>query len=116
MCVAARRARSRFPGRGLLARRQVHGEGAAHPGLALDLAGRDPEDGLTAIAYDKGAFLLRTIERVVGRPRWDAFLRSYFDRFAFEAPSPAKFDTDINMCEIKQIILGLAKLGKLFGI
>ncbi|HEX5760483.1 MAG TPA: M1 family metallopeptidase [Thermoanaerobaculia bacterium] len=51
--------------------------------LKLDLAGRDPDDGVTDVAYDKGYLLLRRIEEVVGRPRFDKFLRSYFERHAF---------------------------------
>ena len=52
--------------------------------LHIDLAGRNPDDGMTAIAYDKGAAFLRTIERTVGRDRFDAFLRRYFDAHAFQ--------------------------------
>ncbi|KTT93023.1 M1 family metallopeptidase [Sphingomonas sanguinis] len=64
--------------------------------LHLDLnAARDPDDGMTQIAYDKGATFLRTIESVVGRPRWDAYLRSYFDRHAFQPQTSAGFLTDL---------------------
>ena len=52
--------------------------------LKLDLSGRNPDDGVTAIAYDKGYFLLRTIEEHVGRERFDAFLKKYFDTFKFK--------------------------------
>jgi leukotriene-A4 hydrolase len=52
--------------------------------LHLDLAGRDPDDGMNDIAYEKGAAFLMTVESVVGRDRLDAFLRDYFDRFAFQ--------------------------------
>jgi leukotriene-A4 hydrolase len=52
--------------------------------LHLDLSGQDPDAGMTSIAYDKGAAMLRTIEREVGRARWDAYLRSWFDRHAFQ--------------------------------
>ncbi|MEM7480081.1 MAG: M1 family metallopeptidase [Acidobacteriota bacterium] len=51
--------------------------------LRLDLAGRDPDDGMTNIAYEKGRFLLRYLEQSVGREAWDGFLRTYFDRHAF---------------------------------
>lgn len=53
--------------------------------LHLDLAGRDPDDGMTDVAYEKGALFLRMLEEAVGRERWDAFLAEYFDRFAFES-------------------------------
>ena len=53
--------------------------------LHIDLTGRDPDDGCTLVPYEKGALLLRTIEREVGRERFDAFLRTYFDHFAFRS-------------------------------
>ncbi|HEX6252565.1 MAG TPA: M1 family metallopeptidase [Gemmatimonadaceae bacterium] len=52
--------------------------------LRLDLEGRDPDDGVTNIAYEKGSAFLQAIESVVGRERLDAWLRSYFDRNAFK--------------------------------
>ena len=60
--------------------------GAASPATALhlDLTGQDPDAGMNSIAYDKGAAMLRTIEREVGRARWDSYLRSWFDRHAFQ--------------------------------
>jgi leukotriene-A4 hydrolase len=51
--------------------------------LHLSLAGRDPDEGLSSIAYEKGAAFLETVESVVGRERIDVWLRSYFDRHAF---------------------------------
>ena len=63
--------------------------------LRLDLAGRDPDDGMTDIAYEKGALFLRTIERIVGRPRFDAWLRGYFDRHAFSPMTTELFLQDI---------------------
>ncbi|NIP77869.1 MAG: aminopeptidase [Gemmatimonadetes bacterium] len=59
--------------------------------LHLDLAGRDPDEGMTAIAYDKGAAFLRTIETVVGRERFDRFLRQYFDAHAFQPMTTDRF-------------------------
>jgi hypothetical protein len=43
------------------------------------------------VPYEKGALLLRTIEREVGRERFDRFLRSYFDHFAFQSITTADF-------------------------
>ena len=53
--------------------------------LRLNLKGRNPDDGMTDVAYEKGCALLRLIESKVGRPKFDAFLRSYFDHFAFRS-------------------------------
>ena len=59
--------------------------------LELDMAGRDPDEGPTKIPYEKGSLFLRLIEATVGRERFDAFLRSYFDTFAFESMDTATF-------------------------
>ena len=61
--------------------------GPASPATHLrqHLAGRDPDDGLTDIAYEKGCLLLLTLEKLVGRPRLDAFITEYFARFAFQS-------------------------------
>ncbi|MBK9424387.1 MAG: M1 family metallopeptidase [Bacteroidetes bacterium] len=53
--------------------------------LYLDLAGRDPDDGVSDIAYEKGRFFLTSIEYAIGRERWDAFLNSYFKKHAWGA-------------------------------
>jgi leukotriene-A4 hydrolase len=63
--------------------------------LNQDLAGRDPDDAVTDIAYEKGATFLRTIEATVGRERFDAFLRGYFDRHAFQSITTAEFFEDL---------------------
>lgn len=59
--------------------------------LYLDLTGRDPDDAATKLAYEKGYSLLRLIEETVGREAWDAFLRDYFDRHAFQSMTTAEF-------------------------
>ena len=63
--------------------------------LKIDLTGRDPDEGLTDIAYEKGAAFLRTIERIVGRERFDAWLKGYFDRNAFRPMTTELFLEDI---------------------
>lgn len=63
--------------------------------LKLDLAGRDPDDGMTDVAYEKGAAFLRTIERIVGRARFDTWLRGYFERNAFRPMTTERFLEDI---------------------
>jgi leukotriene-A4 hydrolase len=52
--------------------------------LKLDLTGRDPDEGVTDIAYNKGYFFLRLCEETFGRTAWDAFLKGYFDGNAFK--------------------------------
>ncbi|WP_331932693.1 M1 family metallopeptidase [Phenylobacterium sp.] len=53
------------------------------------------------LAYFKGATFLRTIETTVGRERWDAYLRSYFDRHAFQPQTTAGFLADLRANLIK---------------
>ncbi|GAN00216.1 peptidase M1 [alpha proteobacterium U9-1i] len=53
-----------------------------------------PDNTLSAIVYDKGALFLRTLEREVGRQRLDAWLRSYFDRYAFQPMTTATMLAD----------------------
>ncbi len=59
--------------------------------LHVDLAGRDPDEGFTAVPYAKGAMFLRTVEKIVGRDVFDPFLRGYFDKFAFQSITTADF-------------------------
>src|SRR5690606_10354981 len=49
----------------------------------------------SAITYDKGALFLRTIESIVGRDTLDAYLRSYFDRHAFQPMTTQWFLADL---------------------
>ena len=59
--------------------------------LKLDLRGRNPDDGMTSIAYDKGYFFLRMLEEKVGRQKFDQFLKSYFKKFAFKSMTTEGF-------------------------
>ena len=60
--------------------------------LHIDLGGRDPDDGMTQIPYEKGALFLRHLEQIVGRGRFDEFLRGYFDHFAFQSITTDDFE------------------------
>lgn len=59
--------------------------------LKLDLSGRNPDDGVTDIAYNKGYFFLRSIEEKFGREKFDAFLKDYFSDNAFKAMDTESF-------------------------
>lgn len=64
--------------------------------LYLDLKDRDPDEGVTDIAYQKGRFFLLMIENAVGREKWDAFLNKYFHAFAFQSMTTEKFLAYLN--------------------
>ncbi|MBD2716102.1 M1 family metallopeptidase [Microvirga sp. STR05] len=59
--------------------------------LHLNLAGRDPDEGLNEIAYEKGDYLLLTLEHLVGRPALDTFIKEYFARHSFQSMDTASF-------------------------
>ncbi|MEO7364916.1 MAG: leukotriene A4 hydrolase C-terminal domain-containing protein, partial [Sphingomicrobium sp.] len=69
--------------------------------LHLDLKGRNPDDGLTDIAYEKGAAFLRTIESAVGRDRFDAYLKGWFQRHMFQPVTSAIFLADLRQHLVK---------------
>lgn len=64
--------------------------------LHLALEGRNPDDGMTDIAYVKGAFFLKTLEERVGRTTFDAFLKKYFERFQFKTVDTKQFISFLN--------------------
>ncbi len=59
--------------------------------LHVDLKGRDPDEGFTDVPYEKGALFLLHLEQTFGRERFDQFLRSYFDTFAFQSITTEQF-------------------------
>ena len=64
--------------------------------LKLDLEGRNPDDGVTSIAYDKGYFFLRQLEESAGREVFDSFLKKYFTDNAFKVMTTEMFVTYLN--------------------
>jgi leukotriene-A4 hydrolase len=65
--------------------------------LHIDLIDRDPDDGMTRVPYEKGALLLRTLERTFGRTRFDHYLRRYFDEHAFTSITTADFEASLRV-------------------
>ncbi|NCX94898.1 MAG: M1 family peptidase [Chitinophagia bacterium] len=59
--------------------------------LKLDLAKREPDEGLSDIPYEKGAHFLQLVEHTVGRARFDTFLFHYFNGNAFKTMNTEKF-------------------------
>lgn len=59
--------------------------------LKLNLKGRNPDDGVTSIAYDKGYYFLRLLEQTVGRPAFDDFVKTYFTSHAFQSMDTESF-------------------------
>jgi leukotriene-A4 hydrolase len=59
--------------------------------LAIDLRDRDPDEVFSEIPYEKGRLFLIYLDAKFGRERFDAFLRSYFDHFAFKSITTEQF-------------------------
>ena len=59
--------------------------------LAVDLRGRDPDDGANDIPYEKGRLFLGWLQAKVGRDALDQFLKGYFDHFAFQSIATEQF-------------------------
>lgn len=77
--------------------------------LKLDLEGRDPDDGMTDVAYEKGYAFLRAIEEQVGREKFDAFLRDYFDTYAFQSMTTERFleHLDRKLLEPNKVVMNV---------
>jgi aminopeptidase N len=52
---------------------------------------KDPDDNLTGTVYTKGAWFAEFLETRFGREAFDAFLRGYFDHFAFQSITTEQF-------------------------
>lgn len=81
---------------------KAFGKGNPDTRLRLNLEGRDPDEGLTDIAYEKGALFLIHIENAVGREKFDVFLKNYFSSHAFQTMNTDQFLEYLN----KELIKG----------
>ena len=64
--------------------------------LKLSLVNRDPDDGMTDVAYEKGAYFLMLLEQKVGREKFDAFLKEYFEAHKFQTMTTEEFINILN--------------------
>ncbi len=69
----------------------IQNDQSADTQLKLNLENRNPDDGMTSIAYDKGFFFLKTLEKLAGRSNFDVFLRNYFQEHAFQSMNTKSF-------------------------
>ena len=59
--------------------------------LAVDLRGLDPDDGFSDVPYEKGRLFLGWLSARFGAATLDAFLRRYFEHFAFKSVTTEQF-------------------------
>ena len=82
-------------------------EGADSPLTAMRTPeGTSPFDTAGAAIYDKGAVFLHSVESIVGREKFDAWLTRWFDAHAFEPATSEMFLADMR----KNLIQGDQKL------
>jgi leukotriene-A4 hydrolase len=67
------------------------GDTSADTKLKLNLEGRDPDEGVSDVAYEKGNNLLLVIEQAIGRKKFDDFLKKYFASHAFKTITTEEF-------------------------
>ena len=72
------------------------GQGSPDTHLKLSLDGRDPDDGMNDVAYEKGYLFLCHMEKLAGRQKWDAFVKQYFEEFAFQSMTTERFVEYLN--------------------
>nr|GMC50143.1 leukotriene A-4 hydrolase homolog [Ipomoea batatas] len=70
--------------------------------LKTNQAGVDPDDVYSSVPYEKGFQFLWRIERQVGRPAFDEFLKKYIATFKFQS-----IDTDMFLDFLKANIPGI---------
>ncbi len=59
--------------------------------LRLPMVLDHPDDAFSDVAYAKGQFFMHFLEQRYGRPAFDAFLKSWFETFAFKAATTDDF-------------------------
>jgi len=64
---------------------------SADSGLRLKLEGRDPDDGMTDVAYERGAMVIKNLETAWGRGAFDPFIRAYFKEHRFQSLTTDRF-------------------------
>lgn len=69
--------------------------------LKVSSAGKNPDDALSDIPYEKGYAFLQTIEATVGRQKFDKFITDYFNDHAFQSITTEDFVDYFNKNLIK---------------
>ena len=66
-------------------------ESGEESSLKLHLKGRNPDDGLSDVPYEKGAHFVLLLEQKAGREKLDKFLNDYFNAHAFKTITTEDF-------------------------
>ncbi|HMI08233.1 MAG TPA: leukotriene A4 hydrolase C-terminal domain-containing protein [Flavobacterium sp.] len=91
----------------VLSRKVLHDDmeeyGANNPAtqLKVNVKGKNPDDSLSDIPYEKGYAFLQVCEAAVGREKFDQFLTDYFNSHAFQSITTEDFVSYFNKNLIK---------------
>jgi len=80
---------------------QEYGTNNPDTRLKVSTTGKNPDDGLSDIPYEKGYAFLQTVEKAVGRAAFDGFLTNYFKSHEFQSITTEDFVTYFNQNLIK---------------
>ena len=69
--------------------------------LKVNMSGKNPDDALSDIPYEKGYAFLQTVEAAVGRERFDRFITNYFKAHSFQSITTEDFVDYFNKNLIK---------------
>ena len=69
--------------------------------LKINSSGKNPDDALSDIPYEKGYAFLQTVEAAVGREKFDAFITNYFKAHSFQSITTEDFVDYLNKNLIK---------------
>ncbi|WP_293890177.1 hydrolase/aminopeptidase [Flavobacterium sp.] len=69
--------------------------------LKINSTGKNPDDALSDIPYEKGYAFLQTVETAIGREKFDKFLTNYFNDHAFQSITTEDFVDYFNTNLIK---------------
>jgi len=79
---------------------KICGYHSEHTKLKTEHPANLPDQYECLIAREKGYLFLLKIEKIIGRERWDAFLKNYFTELAFQAITTDKFIEYFERCII----------------
>lgn len=78
-----------------------YGENHPDTKLKVSVTGKNPDDSLSDIPYEKGYAFLQAVEMAVGRDAFDKFIREYFEHYAFKSLTTDEFLEYFNQNLIK---------------
>lgn len=64
--------------------------------LHVEIKNRDPDDAFSGVPYTKGQLFLMYLEEKFGRDRFDPFVKTYFNTFAFKSLDTPSFVKYLN--------------------